>query len=333
MTCGLQTIGRWLVKAQQDRGAALVTVMLLVSVMAAGAVVTFDQLGYTVKRTTARKMFDQAKYYALGGEQLALSAAEKLTRAKVRLSKPKAVSYPVDGGRIEGLIRDGSNCFNVNSLVERSDGAMYRINAKSALQFGRLLELLGLSERDATALTNALIDWLDSDNRPLPMGAEDYDYAGLAVPYRAANTLLADLSELRLVQGYTAEVLELVRPYLCASDNNAETVLNVNTLEVANAPLLAAVIGGDFSVGAAADLIASRPAGGYSDIADFYFERGFEGRSVEQAIRRQTAVKPQRFVSQIRVRFHEGMARLTSEIRMDDDGVAYLVRHRFGVFQ
>ena len=319
--------------ARSDRGTALVTVMLLVSVMAAGAAITFDALGLSVKRTTAQRVFGQARYYALGGEQLVLAAAEKMYKADIKLMEPQAVTYAIEGGQIDGLITDASNCFNINSLVQLSDRGAYQVQPVYADQYSRLLMHLGLAEREAQRLTSTLVDWIDSDSRPLPGGAEDYDYSNRGIPYRAANTLVSDLSELTLVQGYTDEIVTLVTQYLCADDRTGMTVLNVNTLTVADAPLLAAIIGGDFSVAAAADLIVARPARGYKHIADFYFERTFEGRTIEQAVRAQTAVKPQRFTSRIRVRFHHGISLLASDIRMDADGRARLVRHQFGVFQ
>ncbi len=320
-------------RLRDDRGAALVTVMLLVSIMAAGMAISFDALGFMTKRHTASRMFEQARYYALGGEQLALTAAEKLSKAKARLTEAQTVSYPIDGGRIEGLISDASNCFNVNSLVEATGSGGYRANARAIAQYGRMLAHLGFGEREAEGLAGALADWADSDSRPGPQGAEDYDYADLESPYRTANTLVRDITELRLVQGYTPEVLARVTPLLCARDNTADTILNVNVLRISEAPLLAAILGPDFSLEAAVNLIAARPAGGYADIADFYFERGFQGRSIEQDVRAQTTVKPQRLISQVRVRFHEGVSRLTSEIWLSDDGKAHVGSHRFGVFQ
>jgi len=321
---------KWL---RNDRGAALVTVMLLVSIMAAGMAISFDALGFMTKRHTASRMFEQARYYALGGEQLALTAAEKLSKAKTRLTEAQTVSYPIDGGRIEGLISDASNCFNVNSLVERTGNGGYHANGRAMAQYVRMLGHLGFGEREAEALAGALTDWTDSDSRPGPQGAEDYDYAALESPYRTANTLMRDITELRLLQGYTPDVLARVAPLLCARDITADTVLNVNVLRISDAPLLAAILGPDISLELAANLIAARPAGGYADIADFYFERTFQGRTIEQDVRVQTTVKPQRLISQVRVLFHEGVSRLTSEIWLSDDGKAHVGSRRFGVFQ
>lgn len=318
---------------RRDAGAALVTVLLLVSVMAAGAAITFDALGYTIKRTTARRMFDQARYFALGGEQLVVAAAEKINENKVRLVEPQTVSYPIEGGRIDGVIEDASNCFNINSLVTGGDAGGYRVNEEMAVQYQRLLTNIGLAERDSRQLAATLIDWLDSDSRPVTLGAEDYDYTNLNPPYRAANTLMADLSELTMVQGYNADVLAVLRPHLCLLDNTRASVFNVNTLQAQDAPLLAALVGEAFDVARAADVIAARPSSGYQAVGDFWLEQGLRALDPPQGIRVQTDVKATLLRSRIRVTYHDAVSHVTSLVYVDTSGVGRLVSHQFGVVQ
>jgi general secretion pathway protein K len=326
-------LGTYRAAARQDRGAALVTVLLLVAVMAAGAAITFDALGYTIKRTTAQRMFNQARFYALGAEQLAVVAAERINKAKLRLVEPQAVSYPVEGGRIDGVIEDASNCFNINSLVSYGDGSQLRAVPETMLHYSRLLVHMGLPERDARQLTATLVDWLDSDSRPISLGAEDYDYAGLSSPYRAANTLMVDKSELAMVLGYAPEVRQVLAPLLCLMDDTDPVVMNVNTLRPQHAPLLAALVGEALDLAKAADVIASRPADGYQEIGDFWLAPGLRDLQVGQAVRAQTDVKASRFRSRIRVTYHDAVSRLTSVVHVDDSGEGRLVSHQFGVVQ
>jgi general secretion pathway protein K len=100
----------------------------------------------------------------------------------------------------------------------------------------RLLEGLGLP----TALAFALQDWLDADDDPASgVGAEDRYYLTLPVPYRSANALLTHLDELRLVRGFSPQIIEKLRPYVTALPEYAP--INVNT---APRPVLAAVLQG-----------------------------------------------------------------------------------------
>lgn len=316
---------------QNDTGAALVTVLLLVSVMAVGAAVTFEALGFSIKRASAQRQYDQAGYYAMGGEKLALSAAESLSSSGAVLLEPRAVSFEIEGGRIDGIIADASNCFNVNSLVQRRDIGTYVVTNSAALTYRRLMVALGFSDRQSEQLSAALVDWIDTDTRPLPSGAEDYDYAALDRPYRTANALIADMSELHLITGYTPDIMALLNPLLCNLDTTASSVLNVNTLTVDHVPLLVALIGGNFTVEDAVELILSRPRKGYDNIADFWLEPSLESLSVEQSTRKQTSIKGRRFVSRVRVQYFDATSYLTSVIQVDDADVSRLVSHQRGV--
>ena len=324
-------LAKYLTRMKQDKGAALVTVLLLVSVMALGAVLTFDAVGYSIKRTGALRIYDQARQYALGGEQLAVSVAETLYETEADLSAPRAVSFAIEGGRIEGLISDRSNCFNVNGLVMRRDAGTLIASEERQLQFVRLFAALGMADRQAQELVAVLTDWIDTDERPLPMGAEDYDYAALDEPYRTGNSLLADLSELRMIKGFGPELIANLESFLCADATTDRSVFNVNTLTPQQAPILVALIGGNFTYDQAVELILARPNGGYGDIADFWLDPIVAGRQIDQSVRQQTTVKPHRFSSRIRVTHFDAVSHLNSEIKVDNSGIARVVRHSVGV--
>lgn len=320
-----------LLDLKPDTGAALVTVLLLVSVMAIGAVVTFEALGYSIKRSSAQRQFDQAGFYALGGEQLAVVAAEAFFSSSAQLHEPRPVSFEIEGGRIEGSITDASNCFNINNLVERRDIDTYVVRASAAQHYRRLLMKNGYNERQSEQLTAALIDWIDSDTIPMPSGAEDYDYGTLDRPYRTANTLVADVSELYLIRGYDNSVISVLKPFICTFDTTAPAVMNINTMTVDQAPLLVALVGGNFRTESAVELILSRPGKGYDNLSDFWLEPILAGLDVNQSIRKQTSVKPQYFKSKIRVNYFDAIAHLTSVIQVDEAGVGRLVSHQQGV--
>jgi general secretion pathway protein K len=215
--------------------------------------------------------------------------------------------------------------------VERGDGGGYRRYNYGANQYQRLLVNLGLPERQATELTASLIDWIDSDNRPNELGAEDYDYSALSPAYRAANTLVSDLSELTMIKGYGGEVYSLLKPYLCVGFSSQLVRMNVNGLRAQDAPMLAALAGPEFSVDRALDVISARPSGGYSDVADFWNARGFAGLTILQEVRQQTAVEGNLFESRIRVRFHDAVTHMNSMIYVSDDAEAQLLARRFGI--
>ena len=322
---------------KDDSGAALITVLLIIMVMSAGVMLTLDTLTYAMRRSVAVQVYSQAKLYARGGEQMAQEAAEQLydtdqaIKAALGTGDEAAVSFPLDqGGYIKGYLRDASNCFNVNSLVTAPERGFYVVNEVNVLYFQRLMVNIGLPPGQAVSLSSTLVDWIDTDSRPSRGGAEDYDYSGLSTPYRAANNLIADISELRLVKGFTPEILAAINPYICAVPEAAENLLNVNTLTVDHAPILAALVGEGITVNDAARLIAERPARGYDNIGTFWSEPSFDDLTIPQEVRAKADVWPQLFLAEISVKYIDADVKLTSLMQMENDGASRVISRRYG---
>ena len=70
-------------------------------------------------------------------------------------------------------------------------------------------------------LSQALLDFIDTDNTPRPEGAEQEYYDALPQPYRILNGPLSTLDELLLVRGFNAELL-------CGEDANLNFHLDPN---------------------------------------------------------------------------------------------------------
>jgi hypothetical protein len=92
------------------------------------------------------------------------------------------------------------------------------LDASTKLHLGRVLEweradpgvgkqaLLQLPEVTET-MADALLDWLDEDSQPRPLGAEAEYYGALETPYRPRNGIPQTLEELLLVRGMTRQAL------------------------------------------------------------------------------------------------------------------------------
>jgi general secretion pathway protein K len=73
-----------------------------------------------------------------------------------------------------------------------------------------VLEVGGITEdmNRWPQLVDSFLDWIDTDDRPRPDGAETDDYYGtLEPPYRAANRPLETVEELLLVKGFNRTIL------------------------------------------------------------------------------------------------------------------------------
>src|SRR5690606_29181278 len=79
-------------------------------------------------------------------------------------------------------------------------------------------------------IVDSLADWLDSDDDiDGSYGAESVDYQSLQFPYRAANSWLVHVSELRLVRGVTSRIYQQIKPYVCVVPRDNTLKLNINT--------------------------------------------------------------------------------------------------------
>jgi len=124
----------------------------------------------------------------------------------------------VEGGQVTGLITDAQALFNINNLTPSSKSF-----AADSGTFQHLLLSLSIDPN----LTDAVVDWIDTDSDTRPYGAEDLNYLQLKTPYRAANQPMQSVDELRLVRGFTPEIVEKLRPWITALPQATE--INVNT--------------------------------------------------------------------------------------------------------
>lgn len=290
-----------------DAGAALVTVLVMLSILSALTIVVVEASRQSLARTANQSAMDQAHWYLLGAESYALSQVERLANHAADVVIDEAdwqdrdIPYPLDNGGLMVLrMRDGSNCFNLNSVVEEEEGGRLVASARGQAQLRRLLELVNV--RSGVTLAAALADWIDSDGEAVTYGAEDSAYAGDGAAQRPPNTLIGDVSELRLVRGYTEEVVAALAPHACVRPSPAPAVLNVNTLTPAQAEMLATVFGADLPPSAAREVIRRRPRGGWRGVEAFLTDPRLSGLETPLALRDQLAVRSNYYVLSAHVR-------------------------------
>lgn len=210
---------------KRARGVALIVALLLVALGTLVVAALLEQNQLAVARTRNQLREQQAYAYARGLEAYAIevlrrdqsSDPEKDTRGDIWANPMPPIDVP--GGRLAGRIRDLNGCLNLNRLVNASGAPVEAERGRVE----RLLRLLKLRPE----LVEAIIDWIDADNTPLPSGAEDASYLLLNPPYRAGNRPLRHISELRLVRGFDDAAFRLIEPHVCAAP--AASNLNVNT--------------------------------------------------------------------------------------------------------
>jgi len=182
------------------------------------------------------------------------------------LSSRTPLVLPTLGGSITLTLKDASQCFNLNALINeagvREEGAVR--------EFGQMAELLGLPQNQAISLANALVDWQDADQQQSPNGAEDGTYLRKTPPYRTADTALRGPEELRAINGMDEDLWELFKPFVCTGRIGERPAVNVNSLTAERIIILAAALSGNISgadaVPAAEALLQQRPELGFTDL-------------------------------------------------------------------
>ncbi|MGS1017117.1 type II secretion system minor pseudopilin GspK [Allosphingosinicella humi] len=270
--------GRRIIPAR-ERGAALLTVLLLVAVTGALTAAALEKLRLSTALAANNAALEQARAYASGIESLLAlrvddliaASPDRTTLAGDWNGKQRVLPLP-GGGMAEAVMRDGGNCFNINSLAEGADPAALTPRPAGIAQFIGLMRVLEVPEGVARRIAEGAGDWIDADLDQSPQGAEDPVYAETPTPYRAANTFFADVSELRAVNGMTPDIYKKLRPWLCALPTTDLSPINVNTLMPEQAPLLAMLAPDQIRIETARQAIAQRPAAGWETLADFYAE-------------------------------------------------------------
>lgn len=218
-------------KINKQRGVAIIVALLVVSLATVLAVSLVKHLNYDIRRTENILRLDQANLYNTNAVEFSMILI-KLDRDNneydslddFALFNEQAAVFPVEGGTVTNKLSDLQSCFNLNNLSKtNSELAAYRA------QYIRLLGALGIDNSLHASLTDSLIDWLDLDDIPEPRGAEFDYYIGLEKqPYRTANNLLVSPSELRLVKGYTKQIIDEIKDEVCVLPA-VGTAININT--------------------------------------------------------------------------------------------------------
>ena len=257
-----------------ERGAALLTVLLLVAVIAVMAGAMLEKLRLSTRLAANAAAGEQARAWAIAAEALAaVRVGDLLARAPNRVTlaggwsgRPFGLSL-TGGGVATARVTDGGNCFNLNGLVTEAAPGVYAASPEMRTQFARLMRLVGVPAQVAEQVAGGATDWIDTDSEQQVGGAEDPRYTGQTVGYRTAGTLMADPSELRAVAGVTTQVYAQLKPWVCALPVAAPSLINVNTLLPEQAPLLAMQAPDTLSVEAARQLIGKRPPQGWENAA------------------------------------------------------------------
>jgi general secretion pathway protein K len=166
-------------------------------------------------------------------------------------------NYAIGDGLLSAQIEDEQGKLNLNDLAAGAGNDLDRI--AKVMRVKRLFELLQISPD----LVDAAIDWVDQDDRPEPAGAESLYYQSQKPPYRAANTPLQTLGDLRLVKGFTPEIIAKLSRYLTVYPfDGAPVTVNLNTAD----PLVIQALDPRITQTMAMEIVQGRPYKNKNDL-------------------------------------------------------------------
>jgi len=322
----------------QEKGAALISALLLVALMTTVALAIATDMRFSMRRAANLDIRDQSYWYALGARDFAESMVERamgspeeaLTPSAAWLSGPQI--FPIEDGQLAGTIRDGNNCFNVNSLVVAGGNGLLVEDPQQRRRFERLMDAAGIPLNVAALIAGQAVDWIDSDARPVVSGGEDEIYAEGERGYRTANTLMVERQELLSLAAMTPALYERIAPLVCTRPVAEPLPLNINTLRFDQAPLMMAAFDGRLSRTDVEGLLIQRPQDGYGEIAEFWALPAIQALEPDAAMQSVLATTTNYFEIEIDV-FYAGMRfELFELIEWRGGGDVRRVSQRYGSF-
>src|SRR5918999_2456103 len=230
-------IPRWLRPVADDSRLALVLTLVIVTLVA----IIVLELNYLIRVDVhASANFRdgvRAYYLAKSGvtvvKELFSRDIQELEELKNTLLAGGSHTLPIGDGSATVRVIDETGKINVNALVietatpQQTAGAQLpQVQQSAGAQFPQAQR--GAQSREAQTvnpwiqpmqdlfqqlgvdptLVGAMVDWIDVDDIPTGAGgAESSYYRGMEKPYTARNGPMETIAELRLIKGFTDEVL------------------------------------------------------------------------------------------------------------------------------
>lgn len=304
---------------KQQRGIALITILVMVALATILAATIVKRQANTAENTAYLMRQNQSLMYAKSAEaffsELLVDDAENaadIDHLQENWAKPMP-AFPVEDGFVSGTIQDESGKFNLNSLVN-ADGTP---NLPAKIWFEKLLLRVGLQEK----LSEAVIDWQDPDDQTIGgMGAEANYYQGLSPSYLPSNTQFHHVEELKLVRGFEGEKYLQIADYVTTAPNT-DSKLNINT---ASAVLLAS-LDPKLEVNAVQQVIQQRQANlqYFSNVSELWAIEPFAqvGNEVRTELNDLLGVQSNYFKARIEVILSERKRQFSSDLVRKDKTV------------
>ncbi|MBF6057971.1 type II secretion system minor pseudopilin GspK [Thiomicrorhabdus heinhorstiae] len=215
-------------KAKQN-GFALITVLLVVALVAILSSELLYRQFADLKRSAQRLHQTQSLAVVWGLESwvkqglMADLQDNKVDHLQEMWASPMP-PIPFEGGTLSGGLSDLQGRLNLNNLLE-SDEDKRKLWSDITTRYA---QQMGLND----GFVDQLRDWIDSDDEPMPYGAESDRYLLKNPAYSAANRAMVFLKEVRNLESWKPLKPEMWLQFQrSACVLPAVTAINVNTAE------------------------------------------------------------------------------------------------------
>ncbi len=197
---------------QSKRGIAIILVLVAITVL--GALAGGFAYSMKIEMRLAQNHNNEAEMEWLGRSGVELAKyvlAQQLTQPGGRFDSLNQKWAGGQGVTNEGLaeielenVQLGSGAFSVKIIDQER---FFNINVADEEILQRAMNMVGVDGADATAISDCILDWRDTDDATHLKGAESDDYyLRQQPPYYAKNGPIDDLTELMLIKGITPEM-------------------------------------------------------------------------------------------------------------------------------
>lgn len=193
------------------RGFALVLTLIITALLVALLV---DFINDVYVDTSSRHNFVAAQQASILAESGVAGAVKILqlslsTQSYTTLSDfwAKPLRFEEEKGELQISITEENARLSLNHIALPN-------GTKDEVYYGMMFRLMNTLKLEATALCEALTDWIDDNDYPMPAGGESAWYKSLKPPYQPRNARLETVEEIGLVRGFSGVALQKLRPFV-----------------------------------------------------------------------------------------------------------------------
>jgi len=348
--------------ASRNSGAALILVLGVLSIISILSLQVIETTNNLAAAQASQGQLQQSYWYAKAGEEYAKIISRDNLYKKMLHAEHTQLRFPIVDGEIQVSLQPMQNCFNLNSLSQRSgidvfnrvffdtidnpniSGDTPRAKAEQALdenllglplkrlQIRALFSEFEINAQRAQFFSDRLIDWLDEDNIPSGSdGAENTYYATASPSRETPNQHLLIAEEVEDFLASDEQEFAAVLPLLCARPGDNKLQVNINQLNSNNAVLLSAILLNKIDLDTAKNIIQERPANGFESLPEFWKLPAFDGLKISIMQKKAFVLENRYYRVSSKVSYKTAKFTLHSLIRVNSKKQVHVISRTYGV--